>query len=245
MENNNLYAVNEGKSQFTVKNVLRVISILCIVFAFCPAFLVSCSGQDVNVSVMTAVKGVSSYGEKIVDPHPVMLICILIPIVILVLLFVKKFADSQTAAIILICSVCDFVVWLIFRNSVKKLADENYCTFETKPGFVLNIIALILIILLTVLVVIKKLQMDSDFLGLVTGKGATQALNRMSSAGSPISSIGNKTSKENAIGFCPKCGSPIAYGGKFCTSCGTPVPESVLAEAEATRKAAETEEEKR
>ena len=45
--------------------------------------------------------------------------------------------------------------------------------------------------------------------------------------------------KEDIIGYCAKCGKPITYGHKFCISCGTPVPESMIAEAEAARKAAE------
>lgn len=243
--------VNGTKSIFTMKNVLRVLSLLCIIFVFCPSFLVSCSGQNVNVSVMTAVGGVSAYGEKVVDPHPIMLLCLLLPVGILVLLFIKKLTDRKTAAIILGCSIVDFVIWLIFRSSVKKIAEENYCSFKTTGWFVINIIVLILIVLLTAIVVISKIKMDADLITIFSGGGTQKVLNQMSAtmsqmsstvtqiAGNVANNVVSKTSKENVIGYCAKCGSAITYGCKFCVSCGTPVPESMIAEAEAAKRAAE------
>lgn len=50
------------------------------------------------------------YGERVVDPHPIMLICLLIPIAMLVLLFIKNFADKKTAIIVAVCAVIDTVV---------------------------------------------------------------------------------------------------------------------------------------
>lgn len=257
MGENELTNVGQDKSLFTVKNILRALSLFCIIFVFCPSFLVSCSGRNINVSAMTAVGGLSAYGKRVVDPHPIMLICLLIPVVILVLMFMKKFTDNKSALIALICSIVDFVIWLIFRSSVKRIAEENYCTFKTTAWFVFNIIALILIILLSVLVVLKKIQMDTDLVSAFFGGSKQNVLNQMTNALTQISStvsqmagnvatnISDKTSKENAIGFCSKCGSPIACGCNFCTSCGTPVPESVLAEAEVAKQEAEEEAKRR
>lgn len=251
MEENNLTQTNEKKSFCTIKNVLRVLSLLCIVFVFCPSFLVSCSGETINVNVMTAVGGLSSYGQTVVDPHPIMLICLIIPVAVLVLLFIKKFTDDKTALIILLCGIADFVIWFIFRSSVKKYAEESYCEFKTTGWFVFNIIVLVLIILLSALVLMMKIQMDADLIALFSGGGTKEAINQMSAtmgqmsnavsqlAGNVAANVGNKKPKENAIGFCSKCGSPLYYGSKFCTSCGTPIPESILAEAEAAKKAAE------
>ena len=251
MGENNVINMAEKKSVFTIKNILRVLSLLCIVFVFCPSFLVSCSGQDMNVNVMTAVGGVEVYGEKVVDPHPIMLLCLLIPIGILVLLFIKKFTDHKSSLIIMVCAVVDFVIWLIFRSSVKKIADENYCSFKTTGWYVVNIIVLILIILLSALVVMAKWQMDAELTEVLSGGGTKVTLDKMSETMGQMSStvkqlaenastnIGNKMKKEDVIGFCSKCGNPILYGCKFCASCGTAVPESMLAEAEAKRKEAE------
>ena len=250
MGENEIKGVAGGASIFTVKNVLRAFSLLCIIFVFCPAFLVSCSGQDVNVSVITAIRGVSQYGEKIVDPHPIMLIAVLLPIAILALLVIKKFADHQTALFVLACSAGDFLVWAIFNASVKRVAKENMCECKITVWFVFNIISLLVIMALTALVIMKKLQMDTDLITYISGGGTRTALNQMSNAvsqmsntvsqmaGNVVGNIGNKAPKANTIGFCAKCGSPIEYGCKFCTACGTPVPASLLAEAEAARNAA-------
>ena len=197
--------MEEKKSVFTVKNVLRVLTLICIAMVFCPTCLVSCSGQTMDVSIMTAVGGLkSSYGERIVDPHPIMIICLLIPVAVFVLLFIKKFTDQKTAMMIAIGSGVDLVVWFIFRAAVKKIAEENYCSFKSTGWFVLNIISLVLIIALSVLVMLQKLQLDSDLIA---------------------EAMGGKTRKIE--GFCAKCGSPIGYGYKFCTKCGTPVSQSM------------------
>lgn len=251
MSENTVTNVSEKKSVFTIKKIMRILSLLCIIFVFCPSFLVSCSGQDMKVNVMTAVRGVSMYGDKVVEPHITMIVCLLIPIAVLVLLFIKKFNDKQTAGIILGCVAVDFIVWLIFRSSVKKFAEQNYCKFKTTGWYVINIIVMLLIIALSALVVLNKMAMDTDLTTVFSNPGTQDALNQMSNAVSQMSStvtqlagdvatnINNKIQKENAIGFCSKCGAPISKGCKFCSSCGTPVPESMLAESEEAKNATE------
>lgn len=108
-----------------------------------------------------------------------------------------------------------------------------------------------LIILLTSLIVVGKLQMESDLIAVLSGKETQNALNQMSAtmsqmstavtqwAGNVASNVNNRNKVKNPIGFCAKCGTPIGYGSHFCTSCGTPVPQSMIDEAEAARKEAE------
>jgi ribosomal protein L40E len=242
----------EKKPVVTVKNILRVLSVIVTIIVFCPTFLVSCSGQKIDVSVMTAVGGLQSYGETVVEPHPIMLIALLLPVAVLVILFIKKIADEKAALITAICGGIDLVVWFVFRSAVKKAAEENYCTFKATGWFTFNIISLVVIVVLSVLVVAKILNMQEDLLKRFSGTGAQNTLNQMSAAVSQMSSSvsqlaenvsanvsKNKIPKEDIIGYCAKCGSPIVYDNRFCTSCGTPVPESMIAEAEAARKAAE------
>lgn len=157
MGDNELTKVSKKKSIFTVKKILRALTLLCIIFVFCPSFFVSCSGQNINVSVMTAVSGISAYGEKVVDPHPIMLMCLLIPVVVLILLLYKKITENKTALIVLFCTVVNLIMWFIFRVSVKKIATENYCTFKTTGWYLINIITMLIIILLSALVVMKKM----------------------------------------------------------------------------------------
>lgn len=248
--NDNTVNIVENKSLFTVKRVMRGLSFICIVFVFCPVFLVSCSGREIEVDVMTAVGGMKMYGETVVEPHPIMLICLLIPIAVLVLLFTKKLEQKQIAICSFVCMLIDFVVWIIFKSTVKKLVEQNYCTFETTGWFYANMISIILIIVLTLLVIFKIIQFNTDLIKLLTGNSKQETISRMSDAVNKMSNTvnklvtsvttnsGDKTANENEdrIGFCMKCGTAILYGDKFCTSCGTKVPSSVLEEAENKKK---------
>lgn len=250
MDANNMTNGASKQSMFTVKKILRVLEIILIVFVFCPCFLVSCSGQDANVSVMTAVGGVSTeYGNQIVDPHPIMLICLLLPIVMLVVLFRKKIVENKAALITLICAVVDIIVWIMFKSAVKEFAEENLCSFKTKPAYVFNMIVLIIITILSLLVFLRKVTLNADLMQLEPGGNTQSALNQMSNAVTQMSSAvsqmaGNvannmKTGKAPVIGYCQKCGSGIPFDCMFCTSCGTPVPEDMIKEAEEKKKAEE------
>lgn len=79
METNNVVENGkENKLLFTPQKILKILSLLCIVLVFCPSFLVSCSGQEIEVNVMTAAGGLSMYGETVSKPYPIMLLCLVI-----------------------------------------------------------------------------------------------------------------------------------------------------------------------
>ncbi|MCR5671044.1 MAG: zinc ribbon domain-containing protein [Butyrivibrio sp.] len=232
------------KPVVTVKNILRVLSVLCTIICFCPTFLVSCSGKDINVSAMTAVTGLKSEGYEFAKPHPAMIVVLLIPILMIVFLFVKTMVDRTVAMVTAVAGGVDFIIWIAFRAGVKKAAEDNYCDFKSTFWFGLNMVSLAVIVLLSVLVVLKVLQMEAELVNAAQAQGAQNALGQLTSsvgqlAGSVASSVKTKVPKEDMIGYCSKCGSQLVYGNKFCTACGTPIPESLIAEAEAARKAAE------
>ncbi len=235
---------NNVKFKLTVKNVLRILSVLCVIFIFCPAFLVSCSGQTVDVNVLTALAGVESHGQTLAEPHPIMIIAIILPIIMAVVLFMKKIANDRAVKIVAGAAIVDFVVWLVFHSSVKKYAEDNYCEFKSTGWFTLNIIIHLAVIIIAVLVVMKKLQMEIDIISVFSGGDANAALEKMSNAvsqmsGAVVKMAGNKETAKNIMGYCAKCGGAIEYGSKFCNSCGTPVPESMIEEAEKAKKEAE------
>lgn len=245
--------INETKPFLSINKLLKVLSALCIIFVFCPAFLVSCSGEDIEVSVMTAVEGLSAYGETVAEPRPIMLLCLLLPIVIIVTLFIKKLNGKKAALITVGCAVIDIIIWLLFKSAVKELAEENYCDFKVTGWYYINFAMLLIIIVFSFLVVINKLNMEKDLLGSFSNAGVKNALEQMSNsvgqmsetvshiAGGVVSTIKEKSVKEDVIGYCSKCGKPIVYGCKFCMTCGTAVPENILAEAEAAKKAEKAE----
>ncbi len=255
--------LNEKSKVVSVKKVLKVLLLLTILFVFCPSFLVSCSGisagsdSTMKVSAMTAINGISYSGQQIVKPHPIMLLCLFLPIGMLAVLFIKnlKLTEKNKTNIILGCSALDFLIWIIFASKVNELAKENFCTSKPTIWFILNLISLGIVILLTTLVTLNKLQMDCDLIATYT-KGNTQdTLNQLVDATNKMANSITKIAKETTeslkpttnnpsqdiIGYCSKCGKPIKYGCKYCISCGTQVPESMIAEAEKTRMSNATE----
>ena len=187
-------AENNGKSLFTARQIMRVLSFICIVVVFCPSFLVSCSGQSKGISVLTAAGGLSVYGESIAKPQPLMLICLLLPAVILALLFMKKLPEKQNALIIAICGISDFVIWMIFKSVVKKIAEDHYCEFKSTGWYLLNNLVLFFLILFALLILLQKLEMDTDILSLLSGGGTEGAMNKMSESLAKISDSLTKSS---------------------------------------------------
>lgn len=187
-------AENNRKSLVTARQIMRVLSFICIVVVFCPSFLVSCSGQSKGISVLTAAGGLSVYGESIAKPQPLMLVCLLLPAVILALLFMKKLSEKQNALIIAICGISDFVIWMIFKAVVKKIAEDHYCEFKTTGWYLLNNLALFFLILFALLILLQKLEMDTDILALLSGGGTEGAMNKMSESLAKISDSLTKSS---------------------------------------------------
>lgn len=159
-ESTNVMGTEE--SRFNVKRIVRILSLICIVFFFCPAFLVSCSGQEVEVDAMTAVGGMSMYGETVVEPHPIMLICLLAPIGVFILTFVKKFTQKKIAGYSFVCMLADIIAWIVFATSTKRIAEENYATFSATGWFYANIVSIIILIVLMLMALLDKVSLDSE-----------------------------------------------------------------------------------
>lgn len=156
-----------NKSLINVKNVLRVIALLVIIFFFCPAFLVSCSGQNMEISAAKTVTGITYHNQEVLESNIFMIVTILIPVAMLLVLVLKKFADALSTKIYAALAVVDIIIWIAFRAEVAKQAEENYCSFETTPWYVVNVICLVLGAILALLVVIKKLELESDLVLIV------------------------------------------------------------------------------
>ena len=223
---------NKGKTSFlTTRSVLKALATICFIMVFCPSFLVSCSGQKVEVDVMTAIEGYKSMGEVVVEPHPIMILCILFPVAIFVFLFIKRFGDQKSAAIIFLSCAVDMVIWILFRSKVKEL-EESGITVKTTSWYVINMISMILILLLTVLVIFCKLQMDADLIMLLSGEIIRDKIKQVTSnkdwAAKPgkirVSDIDNANGEADYNKFCPNCGSPVESGDIYCASCGTVIP---------------------
>lgn len=231
MDNNNF--------KLTVRNAIRILSVICVIITFCPTFLVSCSGQEVKISSMAAVSGLKSYGSTVGKGHPILLITLLLPVAIIIVLSMNSIIEKNATIAALACAGADFGVWLIFRSAVKQAADENYCQFKSTGWFVLCIFSLIMIIIGSILVLKQKLEMETNIIEYFSnGDSTRKAINQMSSAvvrmsdkvskmAGDISANTAPVNKETAIRQCAKCGTPIKPGSGFCMKCGAPVPKEV------------------
>lgn len=248
-------------SIFTVKNILILLSILSIIFIFCPMFSISAFGFDfdhyINFGIWDLVRGVSVtlFGETedILDPLPLLIIYLILPIVILILIVRNNGNEKRSILPALILSGVDLACWLILMALINAMIHEKVGAFSRSiysAWFYLNIIVLIAMVALEVLIFMGKIQLNLDLVSLTNSDRTRATLSQISEnvssmAGSvsemvknTASNIGNKKPQGEIIGYCMKCGNPLIYGTKFCTKCGTPIPQSLIDEAE-TKKAKE------
>lgn len=234
---NNRYNNTQG-IKITIKGIVRALSIICIALTFCPAFFVSCSGQEISISATHAAVGIKMYGNKVSSAHPLLLLTLLIPVVIFCLFFVKRIQKKTLAIIIFACSVVDFIIWLLFRSAVKSAAEENYCNFKGAFGFYLSVVSIIMIIALSLVVVFTRFSFKSDLIAQLSKEDI--AVNAMSQMSMAVSRASNKVSRvaadisantaersknmtQNRQGICQKCGAVVKSGNQFCIKCGSPV----------------------
>ena len=182
---------------------------------------------------MDAAFGLTSHGEQITDPHPLIILCILIPIAILVLLFLKNTKDKVSSLAISIATGLDIALWALLASGVKRAAEDNYCTSKTTGWFWVNCFVMIAMLGFGMMVYRKVLFYDGNLLSAEQEKAAKQgfenASRNISSSVTKLASDISKATKddtlkvENPIGFCNKCGTPIPENSKFCVKCGAVV----------------------
>lgn len=207
MENQNVTT----KTYATVKNVLRLISVILIAIFFLPTFLVSCSGQDIEISAKTIMAGYSIRGEEVIEPHAMCVIFFFIPIALLVIWILKnKLSLKKTALISSILGILDFFLWIYLKSSVKEAALDNSCTFKTTGWFLINQILLILLSILSVGIYFNYISIDSDIFQLF-GRIKTDA------------KIVQDNLSDSTVRYCENCGNKIQEGNQFCTKCGTKI----------------------
>lgn len=202
----------------TIKHLLKIFGFIVLIMAFCPSFLVSCYGSAMEIGVPKALTGIVVYGETIVKPQLELIILIAIPVAILVLLFWKKFTDDKTNKIVLACTAVDFIIWIVFACVAGDMAEKNYCEFKLTMWFCLDMLILVFILVITTLVLTKKLSYDTKLSSLFSNISMPANTNLITSP----------TMNPEIIGYCQSCGNPIKKGYLFCQKCGEKVPESLL-----------------
>lgn len=161
------HPVEKSVSFFTVKNILKIISIICLVLVFMPSFLVSCSGQTYQVRVVDVVSGkfddyMAYAGSSVNKAHPSLYLFFIIPVAVVVLLFIKRMVNNLKAIVISGAIAVDLFCWYRFYSQAKTLSAQYYCTFETTVWFTLNIVLLVIIFVASILTLLHVFEFDTD-----------------------------------------------------------------------------------
>lgn len=126
-----------------LRNVIRVLSVLLIIFYFIPSFMVSCGGVNVHISAASSTFGIRAQGEQVADPSPAMILVLLIPIVILLFYTIQKklpasFTDKLLAIIGLSGTGIDLLMQIIFVAGVHKQVGGY--EFRVLGGYIFTIL---------------------------------------------------------------------------------------------------------
>ena len=72
---------NDFTKHIHVKNIIRLLSILLMVFFFVPSFMVSCAGYgNIKISAFKAMTGIKIEGESVTDPKVICIIMLLLTV---------------------------------------------------------------------------------------------------------------------------------------------------------------------
>lgn len=199
-----------------INNILKVIVTFLIIFFFIPTFTVSCSGEEKGISAIGVVGGYSSQGYTISDPQPTVLFLLAIPIVILVVLFMKGIKNRTFAFIVAGLALVNFIAWIVLKSGVKEYAENYNCDFEARFAYYLVQILNIAVIALPLV----------DVFGLLNGNTSLKNLDlsKLNNANINIGKIkiGGPTWK------CPGCGGLVPIENEYCKDCGTKRPDDVV-----------------
>lgn len=235
-----------------LRNVLRLCSVLLIIFFFIPSFMVSCSGANVEISAMNAMAGLSVEGQQVSAPSPLMVLALLLPAAILIFTFLGKVMKEKLTSILCLCMAgAHIVLYIIFMINVRNTAAQSMCTFRIRPGFILNVIFAGLAAVAALLPIIGVKGLD-DCLAAPGGirpapkrpaqprppvppqpyqqrppvppqaQPPYQQPPQMQQPQQPQQPQQGYIQSNPGDKICYKCGNIIPAGQKFCARCGTP-----------------------
>ncbi|NLY49181.1 MAG: zinc-ribbon domain-containing protein [Clostridiales bacterium] len=205
--------------------LIKIVTLLLVIMFFVPLFAVSCSGQIFEFSAARLTTGYSYQGDKLVEPHPVCILLIILPVAVFAASFLIK--NSKLLSLLSGASgIINIIMLASIISNAKNEAARNYMEFETRVGFYLSLLLNLVLIGLAVI----------EFAG-ITGKtpllqdsgGAAASSRICTQCGTPLKAgdifcgqCGNKYEEVTytAARFCTNCGNQLKEGENFCTNCG-------------------------
>lgn len=234
---NNYYSpAPAGFTSFvTVRNILKILAGISILFFFIPVFFASCGGERLYISGVKATFGLGD-----LDAYPLVVLLLLLGIAVMVILFIKAIPDLAARITNLSLVGCEFIGWIIFFFYAKGKAGKSGAGFGMTAAFPIMMIFRVIELIVAILVMINLIKLDTNLVDLFKSDKMKQMVNNsldkvsnvVSNASDGVASV--FTTKPNAVvlGYCQTCGKPITLGNKFCVSCGTPTPAELIAKGE-------------
>ncbi len=210
--NNKILTTLKNSKINSTNGLLIILSIICTIFFYLHQFLVIWdSGDGVTrakqngvsyVEGMIYYKGWGPYSvTELGGAHPISMICLFIPVIILALLLMKK-TSEQTYKCMAVMVFVDFMEWQIMRSKAAWLAHNYNLDFEITPLFVFNMIFIICMFVIIVAELIKNTNLKTII------ANAMMLLNKA------------KNNQKMVYRYCDNCGNELESSHVFCPSCG-------------------------
>lgn len=233
--------MSEQMKKITTRVTLIILSAISAFMMFLPAYNISASAfgrkESISISGMTAFTG-KVKGMEIFDSMSWMMLCLILPIVVIVLLVLKKYEDDLTAKITAGATGVNMFFWIIYvmtisgHDSIREAREElsGYGSFGVKVSigpsfwFYLNVIIMALTIALAVFVILKKADMEQEITEVC--KNLTNSVaSKTGKASNGADAVTSEpvAEKMTESGRCPLCGGAINADSRFCPNCGAMV----------------------
>ncbi len=191
------------------KNVIQVMAIITAILFFAPTFSTSDIITKITFSAARLVPGLKLFGITVVKPMPLVLLCLIMPILIMVLWMAgKAVSEKLTTGLTVILAIGEIVCWVILRRTIYKNVLSSFDGFKTTTAYKI-------IVILSVIMIVMALL---DLAGITEKAGSAKADSAGNMAGNE-----NMSADQSKTRYCPNCGTKLPAGSRFCSKCGNQI----------------------
>ena len=166
---------NSSSGFLTVRNVIRIAAGICIIMFFCPFIAVKGWGESAGVSAAQLLAGSS---DLVSDATFGAIFLLLLPVGLLVITFIKKLSDKIASIITAAAAGTGLLIWLIIGLGTKSAVEEYTLwlgiSVSTTFWFWLTILMLLTITACGVMMLVKKMGMDTELVALFKGNASKE-----------------------------------------------------------------------
>ena len=208
--------------ELVVKRFVRIITTILMICFFMPICVVSCSGQELEVSAPSAMLGYQTQYQQISEPKLILSVLFIIPLAVLIASFIKRIRKEGFGVIVTLAGIVVTVVWVKLKAGIEKVAMEYMCEVEVKDTYTLCIVASVVLMLTGILCIFARTESGEN------GRICASCNASISSKILYCPKCGAKAESKAIVvtepqeGWkCPKCGKMLNNNAKFCQGCGT------------------------